>query len=175
MRVWSVTVAQTRRRRLLVPAADEKAAARAVRATLRAGERVETVQAPDAVVDAVDGRAALVWLFDQPFLPVLGRVQPLGHFANTATGGDAAAHTLAMAGLRWVEAQDLFIGSAVSVPWLAGRCAGTALQGLGLLTALAGIPGACKAGARTLAGVVTRGVIVPRDAALGALKTAVAA
>lgn len=170
MRVWAVTVAKVTHRRLMVPATDEKAAARAVRATLRPGERVEAVVNPDA--GGVDGATALVWLFDQPFLPALGKPHALRRWAADARLSETAAPMLALAGLRWVEGQDLFIGSANSVPWLAGRCDGSPLAGHGLTNALGSIPGATRTGARTLAGVPTRGVIVPRRAALDALAIA---
>ena len=99
----------------------------------------------------------------------------LGGWAIEALSDRVAADTLSLAGLRWIEAQDLFIGSAVSVPWLAGRCGATRLAGHGLLAALAGLPGAAKAPTRTLSGVPTRGVIVPRALVMETLQLTEAA
>jgi hypothetical protein len=173
MQMFTVTVAQTRHRLLSVPAPDAAAATRAAKLVLGRNERVVGAAPEGASTTTVDAGAALNWLMGQPFLPRKRGTapEPLALWAAPARTIPGMGETLAVAGLRWIEGEDLFIGSARSVPWLATTCRATPLAGAMLIEVLATMQGASRAGnGRRLAGISTRGVIVPRAAARDAME-----
>lgn len=165
MHPYSVTVSETRTRRLRLVAADEAGAAEAARAVLRDGARVVSVQLyGDREVSAA--AEALAHLLSRDFLPVRGAVLSLETWLRAAVAGDAAAAAqLALAGLR-VEGGRLIVGSPTSVPALAQWFRHTPWAKAELLAVLALVPGAERTN-RTFAGVGSRAVSLPLSAVPG--------
>lgn len=180
MQVYLATITRTVTRRIELPASDKAGAGRALRPFLRPGERIARIEPADAAGAelAEDGKAALSWLFSLPYLPTgLGGRSSLGHWVAIELHGmpfPAAMdpdRALSLAGLRWMEGGMLFIGSAVSIPALSDWCSGTIYEGPRLLDALGTLPGTmASAGALTLAGTRSRGIVLQAETVLETLK-----
>ncbi len=165
MQVFTVTLRETRLRRIQMVSPDADDGRANAEAVLDEGAKVIDVQvyadrAPDAAAKALDR------LLSRDFMAlpsgVAGTVGDWIHHA--ANGADWALDKLPLIGLR-VEQDRVVIGSPTSVPALAAWFKGTPWAKAELLNVLALIDGARRTN-RTLAGVKSRAVSLPLEPVL---------
>lgn len=165
MDVYTVTVRETRLRRIQLVAESVDAACSAAAAVLDDGARVVDAQL-HAEREPAAARSALDRLLTRDFLTLpSGPTGTVGDWVyHAAKGQDWALDKLPLIGLR-LEPGGLVIGSPTSVPALAAWFRGTPWAKAELLAVLALVPGARRTN-RTLAGVKSRAVILPIDTVL---------
>ena len=168
MRIWSVEVAQSRTRRIKVPAASPDLARAAVTGVLRQGDRVLSVTDTDTTgtADADDARDALAHICARDFLPYASRAQCVEDWLIRGLDPEqrAAVNTaLAFAGLRVVSDTTIAVGSPTSIPALQAWCNGTHWHRTRFFELMGRIPGATRAGI-TFAGVRSRAIVLPIEA-----------
>lgn len=168
MHVFTVTIAETRERRMRLVAASHAAAQDAARAVLRPRDRILDLRLWGER-DQSACEAALDHLLHRDFLALDTGVTPtVREWVEHAVTYPAANEKLALAGLRVTQAEDghrLLIGSPASVPALATWFQSTARAGSELLAVLALIDGARRTQC-TFAGIRSRSISIPLSAAL---------
>lgn len=168
MQIYTVTIAETRERKLRLAAPSAGAAQDAARAVLRQRDRILDLRLWGER-DRSASSAALDHLLARDFLELDTGVTPtVLDWVAVASADPAANEKLALAGLRVVQADDgprLFVGSPASVPALAAWFRETPWAGSELLAVLALIDGARRTQC-TFAGVRSRSISIPLSAVL---------
>lgn len=171
MQVYTVTIAETRERRLRLAAPSHAAAQDAARAVLRPRDRILDLRLWGER-DRTACEAALDHLMTRDFLELDSGVTPtVQDWIEHAVVYPSANEKLALAGLRVVAGEDghrLQIGSPACVPALAGWFRETAWAGSELLAVLALLDGARRIQC-TFAGVRSRSISLPLTHVLGDL------
>jgi hypothetical protein len=170
MQVFTVTLRETRVRRIQMVAEDARAAREAAQEVLCQGESVTDVQLY-ADRQPANVRAALEHLFSRDFMDIPANADgdvvtgTVGDWVwHAAKGADWAADKLPLIGLR-LENDRLLVASPQSVPALGAWFKGTPWAKGELIVALRTLPGVKRTN-RSLAGVKTRAVMLPLDMAL---------
>lgn len=165
MQVYTVTLRETRLRRIQMVADSAGAAEIAAADVLPEGAKVVEIQLYTERQPAA-AKKALHYLLSRDFMTLpSGPTGTVGDWVHHAANGeDWAMDRLPLIGLR-VENDRLLIGSPTSVPALAAWFKGTHWAKAELLAALALVDGAKRTN-RTMAGVKTRAVSLPLEPVL---------
>lgn len=171
MQIFSVTITESRSRKIRLVAPNAEKAAEAARAVLRPGDRIGSCRLWGDR-DRGAGDNALQHLLSRDYL-LMGEdrsvVPTVRDWVDLAAAGDAKANDrLVLAGMRVIDS-GLMVGSPVSIPALAQWFQNTCWSGSELLAVLSLIDGASRTN-RTFAGQPSRAVIVPMLAVKGAVQ-----
>lgn len=147
MRIFQITTTETLRRAHRVAASSAAEAEKALRASLRPGQRiVESARLVDHHVTAASGEEAIARLLGTDYVDCNGKAMKVEDWVLDARRGvlarERANAVLAPIGLRISEHDSLWIASADCVPGLGLIFEGTQWAGAGLRTALGALDGA---------------------------------